>query len=107
MEWVILFVAGAFECCWAVGLKFSDGFTKFWTSVFTVVTMGISIWLLSIAMKSIPIGTAYAVWTGTGAVCVVIIGMFFLGEPKALARIICLALIIAGIVGLKFFSHSH
>jgi quaternary ammonium compound-resistance protein SugE len=107
MDWLILFIAGGFECCWAVGLKYTVGFTKFWPTVFTIVTMAMSLWLLSIAMKTIPLGTAYAVWTGTGAVCVVIIGMFFLGEPKAIARIICLALIIAGIVGLKVFAHSH
>lgn len=93
--------------CWAVGLKYTEGFTKLWPSMFTIVTMAISLWLLSIAMKTIPIGTAYAVWTGTGAVCVVLIGMFFLGESKELARIICLMFIVAGIVGLKFFAHSH
>ena len=107
MDWIILFIAGGFECCWAVGLKYTQGFTKFWPSMFTIVTMGISLWLLSIAIKTIPLGTAYAIWTGTGAVCVVIIGMFFLGEPKEIARIICLVFIIAGIVGLKLFAHSH
>jgi quaternary ammonium compound-resistance protein SugE len=107
MDWLVLFIAGGFECCWAVGLKYTHGFTRLWPSVFTIVTMALSLWFLSIAMKTIPLGTAYAIWTGTGAVCVVIIGMFFLGEPKEIARIICLAFIIAGIVGLKVFAHSH
>lgn len=107
MDWLILFIAGVFECCWAVGLKYTEGFTRLWPSVFTVVTMGLSLWFLSVAMKTIPIGTAYAVWTGTGAVCVVIIGMVFLGETKEIARIVCLVLIVAGIVGLKFFAKSH
>ncbi|HBM15801.1 MAG TPA: quaternary ammonium compound-resistance protein SugE [Lentisphaeria bacterium] len=107
MDWIILFIAGAFECCWAVGLKYTQGFTKLWPSLFTVVTMGLSLWLLAVAMRTIPIGTAYAVWTGTGAVCVVIIGMVFLGESREIARIICLTLIVAGIVGLKLFSKCN
>ena len=90
-----------------LGLNILQGLPSFGPSLFTVVNMGLSLWLLAVAMKTIPIGTAYAVWTGTGAVCVVIIGMIFLGESKEIARIICLALIIAGIIGLKVFAKSH
>jgi quaternary ammonium compound-resistance protein SugE len=107
MDWVILFIAGVFECCWAVGLKYTQGFTRLWPSVFTAATMGLSLWFLAIAMKTIPIGTAYAVWTGIGAVCIVIIGMFFFGESKEIVRVICLLLIIAGIIGLKLFAKGH
>ncbi len=101
MAWVYLVVAGFFECGWAIGLKYSDGFTKPVPSLLTVVAMAISLWLLSIAMKPIPISTAYAVWTGIGAVSVAIVGMAFLGESRELLRIFFLFLIVAGIVGLR------
>ncbi len=104
MAWICLVVAGLFECCWAIGIKYSDGFTKLVPTVFTISSMAISIWLLSIAMKSIPIGTAYAVWTGIGAVGVALLGMLIFDEPKDLVRIICLLLIVSGIVGLKLAS---
>lgn len=104
MAWVYLFVAGLFECGWAIGLKYTEGFTKFAPSVWTIVSMAISIWLLSVAMKSIPIGTAYAIWTGIGAVGVAILGMVLFGESRAVLRLICLLFIITGIVGLKIVS---
>lgn len=104
MAWIYLLVAGLFECAWAIGLKYTDGFTKLLPSVFTLVSMAISVYLLSISMKSIPIGTAYAIWTGIGAVGVSILGMFLLNEPKDILRILCLVLIISGIIGLKLIS---
>ena len=106
MAWFLLIIAGLFECGWAVGLKYTDSFTKLVPSVLTIAAMGISFWLLSIAMKTIPIGTAYGVWTGIGAIGVALLGMFLLGESKDVMKIICLLLIVAGIVGLKVVS-SH
>lgn len=104
MDWLLLFIAGLLETGWAVGLKTSDGFTKLWPSVATLGLMAASFFLLSQALKTIPIGTGYAVWTGIGAVGTVIIGMAFLGESRDVGRIFCLFLIMAGIVGLKVFS---
>lgn len=104
MAWTYLIIAGLFECGWAVGLKYSEGFTKLVPSLLTIAAMGISLWLLSLAMKSIPVGTAYAVWTGIGAVGVAVIGMIYLGESKEVLRILSLLLIVAGIVGLKLVS---
>jgi quaternary ammonium compound-resistance protein SugE len=104
MAWLILFIAGLFETVWAVGLKYTEGFTRLWPSVITAAGMVISLYLLSIALKQLPIGTAYAVWTGIGAVGTALIGIFFLGEPKDIARILSILLIVAGIVGLKIFS---
>lgn len=101
MPWVILFVAGLFECAWAVGLKYSEGFTRPMPSVLTVAAMLISFWLLSIAMKTVPVGTAYAVWTGIGAAGVAVAGMLLFNEPRQLARIFCIFLIIAGVAGLR------
>ena len=106
MAWIYLAVAGLFECGWAIGLKYTDGFTKLITSLLTVSAMAISFWLLSVAMKTIPVGTAYAVWTGIGAVGVAILGMILLGESRDIMRIICLLLIVSGIVGLKLVSSS-
>lgn len=106
MAWVYLVVAGFFECGWAIGLKYTEGFTRVWPSVFTVLAMGISFWLLSIAMKTIPVGTAYAVWTGIGAVGVAILGMILFDEPKDILRVLSLLLIIGGIIGLKVSSAS-
>ncbi len=106
MAWAYLAVAGLFECGWAIGLKYTDGFTKLVPSILTVSAMAISFWLLSLAMKTIPVGTAYAVWTGIGAVGVAILGMILLGESRAIMRVICLLLIVAGIVGLKLVSPS-
>ncbi|WP_143732592.1 quaternary ammonium compound efflux SMR transporter SugE [Microbulbifer sp. GL-2] len=107
MAWLYLVVAGIFECGWAIGLKYTEGFTKPIPSLLTVSAMAISFWLLSIAMKSIPVGTAYAVWTGIGAVGVAILGMLLFGESRELMRILCLLLIVSGIVGLKLVSPSH
>lgn len=104
MAWVYLTVAGLFEVGWAIGLKYSDGFSKPVPSLLTAISMVISVWLLAIAMKTIPVGTAYAVWTGVGTIGVAILGMILFGESRELLRIVCLFLIIAGIVGLKLVS---
>ena len=104
MAWVFLFLAGVMEIGWAVGLKFTDGFSRFWPSVATILAMICSLFLLAQALKTIPIGTGYAVWTGIGAIGTVLIGMAFLGESRDLARLVCLFFILAGIVGLKVFS---
>jgi quaternary ammonium compound-resistance protein SugE len=105
MAWIYLVVAGFFECAWAIGLKYTDGFTKIIPSLLTVLAMGVSFWLLSAAMKTIPVGTAYAVWTGIGAVGVAILGMFLFGESRDIMRVLCLLLIVSGIVGLKLVSN--
>mgnify|MGYP000256409361 CR=1 FL=1 len=107
MAWLYLFIAGLFECAWAIGLKYTEGFSKPLPTVLTVIAMGISFWLLSIAMKTIPVGTAYAVWTGIGAVGVAIMGMFLFNESKDILRILCLLLIVSGIVGLKLVSKGE
>lgn len=104
MAWLILLIAGLFEVVWAVGLKYTEGFTRLWPSVITAAGMVVSLYLLSVAMKQLPIGTAYAVWTGIGAVGTALIGIFFLGEPRDIARVLSILLIVAGIVGLKVFS---
>jgi quaternary ammonium compound-resistance protein SugE len=104
MAWIYLIIAGLFECGWAIGLKYTDGFTRLTPSLLTVAAMAISFWLLSVAMKSIPIGTAYAVWTGIGAVGVAIMGMILFSESRDILRILCLLLIVSGIIGLKLLS---
>lgn len=101
MSWVILVVAGLFEVGWAIGLKYTDGFSRLWPTVWTVLSMIVSLWLLGIAMKNLPVGTAYAIWVGVGAVGTVILGILLLGEPANAGRMTSVALIIAGIVGLK------
>lgn len=101
MNWIILLVAGLFEVAWAIGLKYTEGFTRLWPTVGTVLAMLISIGLLGIAMKSLPVGTAYAVWVGVGAVGTAILGIVLLGEPANAGRLVSLALILAGIIGLK------
>ena len=101
MSWLYLFLAGLFEVAWAIGLKYTDGFTRLWPSVGTVVAMVASVVLLAWAMKTLPVGTAYAVWTGIGAVGTVILGIALFGEAATLARLACVGLIVAGIVGLK------
>jgi quaternary ammonium compound-resistance protein SugE len=101
MSWIILFIAGLLEVVWAIGLKYTHGFTRLTPSVITVTAMIVSIVLLSWAMRSLPVGTAYAVWTGIGAVGAAITGILLLGESASLARIASLALIVAGIVGLE------
>lgn len=107
MAWVYLVLAGLFECGWAVGLKYTEGFTRPLPSIITGIGLVCSFWLLSTAMKTIPVGTAYAAWTGIGAVGVAIIGIVFLGESRDLARLFCLLLIVAGVVGLQLVSSSH
>jgi quaternary ammonium compound-resistance protein SugE len=99
--WVALFLAGLLEIGWAVGLKFSDGFTRFWPSVATVVAIALSFGLIAVSLKSLPFGTVYALWTGIGAAGSMVVGMLAFGESADLFRITCLALIIAGMVGLK------
>ena len=106
MNWILLIIAGLLEVGWAIGLKYSEGFTRLWPSVFTLVTMALSVFLLAVAMRSLPVGTAYAVWTGIGAVGTVILGIVLFGESASLARLICVALIIAGIAGLKFITKT-
>ncbi|HSO06144.1 MAG TPA: quaternary ammonium compound efflux SMR transporter SugE [Pelomicrobium sp.] len=106
MPWLVLFLAGLFEVIWAVGLKYTAGFTKLWPSVGTVAAMLVSFWLLAVAMKSLPLGTAYAVWTGIGTVGTVILGIVLLGESASFVRLACIGLILAGIVGLKLSSGS-
>ncbi len=106
MAWLILFIAGIFEVAWAIGLKYSEGFTKLWPSVFTVISVLISMGLLAFSLKYLPVGTAYAVWTGIGAVGTAILGIILFGESKELIRIFFILLIVAGIVGLKIFSGS-
>ena len=104
MPWLILVLAGLFEIGWAIGLKYTDGFTKPWPTVGTVASMIVSLGLLGLAMKSLPVGTAYAVWVGVGAVGTAILGIVLLGEPANAGRMVSLALIVAGIVGLKLAS---
>jgi quaternary ammonium compound-resistance protein SugE len=107
MDWVILVLAGLFEVGWAIGLKYTEGFTRLWPTVWTVSAMIISLWLLGIAVKSLPVGTAYSVWVGVGAVGTVILGIVLLGEPANAARLISVALIIAGIIGLKLATPAN
>ncbi|QQP97840.1 quaternary ammonium compound efflux SMR transporter SugE [Lysobacter enzymogenes] len=101
MPWVLLVFAGLFEIGWAIGLKYTEGFTRLWPSVGTVVSMVISVGLLGLAMKSLPVGTAYAIWVGIGAVGTVILGMVLFNEPATALRIASIVLIVAGLVGLK------
>ena len=104
MAWVILVFAGLFETGWAIGLKYSHGFTKLWPTIWTVLAMVVSLWLLGIALKSLPVGTAYSVWVGVGAVGTVVLGILLLGEPVNFGRLISIAFIVAGIIGLKLTS---
>lgn len=104
MYWIILFIAGLFEIAWAVGLKYTEGFSRLWPSVFTILSMIISMGLLAYSVKHLPIGTAYAVWTGIGAVGTAILGMILFNESRELVRIFFILLIVIGIVGLKLFS---
>ena len=101
MTWLILALAGLFEMGWAIGLKYTDGFSRLLPTIWTVVAMIISLWLLGISMKTLPVGTAYSVWVGVGAVGTVILGIVLFGEPANTGRLISVALIVAGIIGLK------
>lgn len=104
IAWVVLIASGLFECGWAIGLKYTDNFHKFWPSVLTLVSMAISVYGLSWSLKWLPVGTGYAVWTGIGTVFTAIFGIVIFGEPATAARLLCLALIVSGIIGLKVFS---
>lgn len=101
MAWFLLFLAGLFEIGWAVGLKYTDGFTRLVPTALTVISMVISVVLLGLAVKTLPMGTAYAVWTGIGTVGTVLLGIWLLGDPANLVRVLCIGLIVAGIAGLK------
>jgi len=104
MPWFILFIAGLFEVVWAVGIKYTEGWTRFWPAVITVLAMVASFYFLSMALKSIPMGTAYAVWTGIGTIGTVIYGIVYFKEPTDVLRIVCILLIICGIVGLRMLA---
>jgi quaternary ammonium compound-resistance protein SugE len=104
MAWLLLMIAGLLEVSWAIGLKYTEGFTRVWPSVFTLGAMVLSVVLLGVAMKSLPVGTSYAVWVGVGAVGTAILGMVLFGEPATAGRLASLGLIVAGIVGLKLAS---
>lgn len=101
MAWVYLFIAGLFEIGWAIGLKYTEGYTKLVPTVLTLAGMGASVYTLGLALKDIPIGTGYAVWTGIGSVGTAILGIILFGEPATMLRLLCIGLIVAGIVGLK------
>lgn len=103
MPWLVLLLAGLFEIVWAIGLKYTEGFTRLWPTVGTVSALIVSFVLLGIAAKSLPIGTAYAVWTGIGAIGTLVCGIIFLHEPVTAARMTCAALILSGVIGLKIF----
>lgn len=102
MAWVYLILAGIFEIGWAIGLKYTQGFTKFWPTQLTVASMVISMVLLALAARTIPIGTGYAVWTGIGAVGTAVLGIVLFSEPVTAWRVVCLLMIVGGIIGLKF-----
>lgn len=104
MSWVLLVLAGLLEVAWAVGLKYSQGFTKPWPTVLTLIALVASLWLLALAMKTLPLGTSYAVWTGIGSVGTVILGIFLFGDSANAMRLLCVGLILGGIFGLKLTS---
>jgi quaternary ammonium compound-resistance protein SugE len=104
MAWTALVVAGLLEIGWAIGLKYTQGFTRLWPSVWTGLAMVLSFGLLSYALRTIPVGTGYAVWTGIGAAGTAVLGMVFLGESREVLRMVCIGLIVAGVVGLRLVS---
>ena len=106
MAWLVLVIAGLFETAWAIGLKYTEGFTRFWPTVGTIAAMGVSVVLLGLAMKDLPVGTAYAVWTGVGTVGTALLGIWLFGDPATAARLACLAMLAGGIIGLKLVSPS-
>lgn len=105
MAWIYLVVAGLFEVGWAIGLKYTDGLTRLWPTLGTLAAMAVSVVLLALAVKTLPIGTAYAIWTGIGAVGAVVLGMVLFGDSMAPPRVLCVVLILVGIVGLKLTTH--
>jgi len=104
MAWLFLILGGLFEIAWAIAMKYSEGFTRLWPTVWMVIAMAISLWLLGLAMKTLPVGTSYAVWVGVGAVGTAILGIVLFNEPAHAARLASITLIVAGIVGLKLTS---
>ena len=106
MAWVVLFVAGLFEVGWAVGLKYTHGFTRLWPTVATGVSLALSMGLLGVALRTLPLGTAYAVWTGIGTIGTAVLGVVLFREPASAARLVCIVLIVAGIVGLKLVTRG-
>lgn len=101
MPWLLLFLAGLLEIGWAVGLKYTRGFSELWPTIATLAAMAASVTLLGMAMRTLPVGTAYAVWTGIGAVGTVVLGILLFGDSAGISRLVCVALILAGIIGLK------
>lgn len=106
MAWLALFVAGLFEVAWAIGLKYTDGFTRLWPSVLTLAAMALSVVLLAYALRTLPVGTGYAIWVGIGAIGTAILGMVLFGESRDPLRILCLLLIFAGVIGLKLVTQE-
>jgi len=106
MSWVFLFLAGLTEVAWAIGLKYTDGWSRLWPSVVTGVLMVVSFAFLSLALKTLPLGTAYAVWTGIGAVGTALAGIYLFGEPRDALRLFCIALIITGVLGLRLLTRA-
>ena len=106
MAWLSLFIAGLFEVGWAIGLKYTDGFTRLWPTVWTVAAMIVSLALLGLSLRTLPVGTAYAVWVGIGAVGTAVLGIVLFGESREPLRLACLVLIVAGVVGLKLVTPS-
>ena len=104
MDWLLLIIAGVFEIIWATGLKYTEGFTRLWASMGTLAAMAVSMVLLAQALKTIPVGTGYAIWTGIGAAGTAVMGIGLFGESRHVLRLLCIGLIVAGIVGLKFSS---
>lgn len=104
MAWIYLLVAGLFEVVWAIGLKYTEGWTRLWPSVGTLAAMAVSFWCLSQSLKSIPIGTGYAIWTGIGAVGAAALGIVLFGDSASWPRLLCIGLIVAGVIGLKIVS---
>ena len=107
MAWTYLLIAGMLEIGWAIGLKYTEGWTRLWPSIGTGLTMIASFYFLSLALRTLPVGTAYAVWTGIGAAGTALLGMFLLGESRDLIKIVCIMLIISGVAGLRFASGGH
>lgn len=101
MAWIYLTVAGLFEIVWAIGLKYTEGFSRLWPSLVTILAMALSMVFLALALKSLPVGTAYAIWTGIGAAGTVILGIMLFAEPATILRLACVGLIVTGIIGLK------
>ena len=106
MAWFLLFIAGLLEIAWAIGMKYTEGFTKFWPSAWTLVTMTLSAVFLGLALRTLPVGTGYAIWTGIGAVGTAILGIYLFGKLREPLRLVCLGLIVAGIIGLKLVTPS-